>query len=241
MKRVVVWLVFGAFLLTACAPDGETNAGSAPAGTLVVLGFAPGDLEGQCRLGIGPSGKRKISVQLDVGWGLNDGATTYHTARLKPGEWDVFQIACGNFAIDRRFGPPGYTARSQSYRALAHFSIDAASTVYLGNIVLQNAGDASWQRFGMALDRPAAELHLRETGHRMSGPLELSPFRHSDLEVARLINRRSGQGLINLSSGWRSHPRRGHFGGRLSGAPPAILFPNRSRRLRALSEHIPSP
>lgn len=151
-------------VIFACAPSGGRNsAPPAGSGTLVVYGFAPDAMSGECKLGIGPSGSQKIETYLSAGWGPGGQEPGYFSERLRPGAWDLFQIVCGDFGIDRIIGPRGYSMRAGTFRPYGTFSVPGDGPVFIGAIVMESAAD-SWHRFRVDTNAAAAGSYLREKG-----------------------------------------------------------------------------
>lgn len=96
--------------LAACAPKTIPDDDTSPR-TNAVIGLSKGTISGPCAIGIGPSGSRKIAtiVEFATAWPADTQTAAYRSVRLGPGEWDLYQIQCGQFAIDRPAGPRGFT------------------------------------------------------------------------------------------------------------------------------------
>ena len=228
--------------LNACSSPKSTADTGLPK-TDVVFGFSKGTMSGSCALGIGPSGGRKITTVLDLAtsWRADEKSAVYKTIKLSPGEWDLYQIQCGHFAIDRPAGPRGFTPRSGTFRALANFTVGPQSPIYLGNVELKSAGDNGWQYFAIRIDTQAARDHLAAQQINSERPMELSPIRHVKPDPPGAVRQGVTLAVFNPAFGWRLRPRRVRAGSLLQGAGPEVLFPNRFQRPRVLSEHIPQP
>lgn len=228
--------------LAACAPKTIPDDDTSPR-TNAVIGLSKGTISGPCAIGIGPSGSRKIAtiVEFATAWPADTQTAAYRSVRLGPGEWDLYQIQCGQFAIDRPAGPRGFTPRSGTFRALATFSVGSQSPIYLGNVELKSAGDDGWQIFGIGLDAQGARKHLARQNATGDRPLELSPLRHVQPDTPGAIRQGITLAVFNPAFGWRLRPRRVRAGSLLQGAGPEVLFPNRFRRPRVPWEHTPRP
>lgn len=219
MVRILFTTLIAA-ALAACAAPEQRDAGPT---TMVVFGFTPGMPSGRCILDIGPSGRGRVTATLGPGV-----ATGYQTARVPAGEWDLLRIDCRRFMLDRPVGRIGRSRRAGTFRPLASFTVGDGAPVYLGNIHLRPTGDTGWLRFGIDIDQAAAARYLETRNATGAATLELSPFRHAPSDLAQRVTDKRAPDPVILASGWRLHPIQGSFGGRLSGGPPAVLFPNRT-------------
>ena len=228
--------------LNACSSPKSTADTGLPK-TDVVFGFSKGTMSGSCALGIGPSGGRKITTVLDLATSsrVDEKSAVYRTIKLSPGEWDLYQIQCGHFAIDRPAGPRGFTPRSGTFRALANFTVGPQSPIYLGNVELKSAGNSGWQYFAIRLDAQAARKHLAAQKIIGDRPMELSPIRHVKPDPPGAVRQGVTLAVFNPAFGWRLRPRRVRAGSLLQGAGPEVLFPNRFRRPRVPWEHTQRP
>lgn len=131
-------------LVAACAVPAQQARVEGGAGGLVargqgvvVIGFSPIGLSGECRIGFGRAGTGNLSREVRTGWNDRGDATLFGSEVFEAGAWDLYQFGCGGEVIDRPRDGRGYSNQGTEFDAMARFRLRPGEVLYLGDIVIE--------------------------------------------------------------------------------------------------------